>query len=780
MKSAPLFLCVGLFFSLTAQTAETSSPKASPSRRPGYTGSSQCRSCHEHFYKLWAPSHHGLAMQPFTPEFARTRIVTQKEDIKIGKYRYRAEIDKDGTGWVRETGPGGVKRYRILHAMGGKNLYYFLTLLERGRLQVLPVAFDVRKREWYDTTASMVRHAADFPDRPIFWKEWPLTFNTSCYSCHVSQLSTNYDPKTDTYHTAWVEPGINCETCHGPASEHVKVCLEARKKGEEPHDLKIIRTSVFTPRQTNELCAVCHAKEQVIATGFTPGDRFFDHFGLVTLEDRDFYPDGRDLGLSPCARAGKLDCMHCHTSSGRYRFKEKNTNGACMPCHKEYVANPEPHTHHKPKSKGSVCVECHMPMTTFARMRRSDHSMLPPTPRATIEFKSPNACNICHTEKDAVWADKWVGKWYRKDYQKPALRRARLIDAARKNDWSKLPEILAYIKSPSAGEIYKASFLRLLGSCEDEKIWPVIRSAAGDSSPLVRTAAVDMLSLRPDPENRNVLLKAVRDDYRVVRMRAAAALSQYPRPPVESLNDEHVKKATREYLDSLTARPDDSYSHYNLGNYLFARGELEKALAAYEKAIALRSDNIMALVNAALLSARLGRSDKAETLLERALSVDPENAVANFNFALLTAERGELAEAEKHLRKALKSDPRFAAAAYNLGVLLARRGSEEALEWCRKAAEWAPAQPRYAYTFAYYLAEAGYNEEAESALRRLIERHPSYAEAYTFLGHLLEKRGAFDEAVDLYRTALNRTDIPAPERARFSALLRRAEANAGR
>ena len=561
MKSLSFPLLALLFlFSVTVLPAESPSAESPPPRPPGYTGSSQCRSCHEEFYKLWAPSHHGLAMQPFTPEFARTKIDPQKEDIKIGKYRYRAEIDKDGTGWVRETGPGGVKRYRILHAMGGKNLYYFLTLLERGRLQVLPVAFDVRKREWYDTTASMVRHAADFPDRPIFWKEWPLTFNTSCYSCHVSQLSTNYDPETDTYHTTWVEPGINCETCHGPASGHVKVCVEARKKNEKPHDLKIIRTSVFTHRQTNELCAVCHAKEQVIATGFTPGDRFFDHFGLVTLEDRDFYPDGRDLGenytytlwlLSPCAQAGNLDCMHCHTSSGRYRFKEKNVNGACMPCHEKYVKDPEPHTHHKPESKGSVCIECHMPMTTFARMRRSDHSMLPPTPRTTIEFKSPNACNICHTEKDAVWSDKWVGKWYRKDYQEPVLRRARLIAAARKNDWSKLPEILAYIKSPSASEVYKASFIRLLGSCQEEKIWPVIRAAAGDSSPLVRIAAVDTLSLRPDVENRNVLLKAVRDEFRVVRMRAAAALR---RPMAAKMATETARRHVGTMAEKDTSR----------------------------------------------------------------------------------------------------------------------------------------------------------------------------------------------------------------------------------
>jgi len=105
----------------------------------------------------------------------------------------------------------------------------------------------------------------------------------------------------------------------------------------------------------------------------------------VTLEDPDYYPDGRDLGenytytswsMSPCVKSGKLDCIHCHTSSGRYRFKKEKFNNACVPCHEGKVNNPTEHTHHLAESEGSKCISCHMPMTAFARMNRSDHSML--------------------------------------------------------------------------------------------------------------------------------------------------------------------------------------------------------------------------------------------------------------------------------------------------------------------------------------------------------------------------------------------------------------------
>ena len=112
--------------------------------------------------------------------------------------------------------------------------------------------------------------------------------------------------------------------------------------------------------------------------------------------------------MSPCVKGGKLHCVTCHTSSGRYRFKKEKFNNACLPCHEERVKNVAAHSHHPAESEASRCISCHMPTTEFARMQRSDHSMLPPTPATTIAYQSPNACNGCHADKDAAWADKLV------------------------------------------------------------------------------------------------------------------------------------------------------------------------------------------------------------------------------------------------------------------------------------------------------------------------------------------------------------------------------------
>ena len=110
--------------------------------------------------------------------------------------------------------------------------------------------------------------------------------------------------------------------------------------------------------------------------------------------------------------------------------------------------------------------------------------MLPPAPSATIAYKSPNACNICHADKDAAWGDTYVREWRTRDYQAPLLKRAALIDAARKRDWSKLPEMLAYIQGKDRDEVFATSLIRLISTVQDQKVLAALLTAAKDPSPL--------------------------------------------------------------------------------------------------------------------------------------------------------------------------------------------------------------------------------------------------------------------------------------------------------
>jgi Tfp pilus assembly protein PilF len=744
---------------------------AAPAPAPGLAGSVSCRECHSKFYELWAPSHHGLAMQPYS--IARTNLTEQKTALQIGPHRYRADI-KNAV--VIEQGPGGEKRYPMQEALGGKNVLYFLTPTERGRLQVLPVAYDLNRKEWYDTTGSAVRHFGMRTDEAIDWHETPLTFNTSCYNCHVSQLARNYDLKTDTYHTAWAEPGINCETCHGPSAEHVKAARAATK--EKPlTEVKLIRTKPFSAEQMNSLCESCHAKMMPVTSSFKPGDRFFDHFGLAALEQNDFYPDGRDLGenftmtswrLSPCAQSGKLSCIACHTSSGRYRFRDPaKATEACLPCHEPNVKNLPQHSHHPPGTNSPTCISCHMPMTEFARMRRSDHSMRPPMPAATAAYGSPNACNLCHTNKSAAWADRLVREWKPRDYQAPVLQRAALIAAARKHDWSRLPDMLKYLAGPGREEIWAASLIELLRTCDQEAKWNVIEACLKDQSPLVRAAAAEALGDGLRPETLPALLAATRDDYRLVRVRAAAALAVVPREGLAEADRKSLDAASEELLASFVARPDESTAHYNLGNFYMERHQYDRAIAAFETATRLQPDSLPPLVNVAMAYNLSGENEKAEASLRRAVRLDATNAAVNLNLGMLLAEMDKLPEAERAFRTAFKADPRSAQTAYNLGVLLTKDRPAEGLDWCRRAADLRPQEPKYAYTLAFFQQQQGQAADAIATLEKLLQSAPPHPDSYVLLAKLYGQAGKATEAASVYRRAAANEKLPAELRAAF-------------
>jgi tetratricopeptide (TPR) repeat protein len=700
-------------------------------------------------------------MQPYSAEFARTKLTAHNQEIEISGLSYRAEITGE-TGYVieRQKTSAESMRYKIEQVLGGENVCYFLTLLDRGRLQTLPLAYDVKKKEWFDTAASGVRH---FSDQPVHWRESVYTFNTACYSCHVSQLSTNYDLKTDTYHTVWLEPGINCETCHGPAAEHNRICREA-PEGKVPSDLKILSARNFTADQHNATCSACHAKMIPLTSRFKPGEKFFDHADLITLENPDFYPDGRDLGenytytawlMSPCLQSGKLHCVICHTSSGRYRFKaEEKANDACLPCHEDKVQNAPAHTFHKPDSTGNRCVSCHMPMTSFARMNRTDHSMLPPAPLATLRFKSPNACNLCHSDKDASWADSYARKWRSRDYQADVLLRAGLVDAARKGDWSKLPDMLSFVGNPKNNEVYRTSLVRLLRSCNNERKWPVLRQLLKDASALVRASVAVAFSENLTPENVDALLPMTADPARLVRIRAAEALSPIPPDSVPGELRQQLQAAQTEFLAALEARPDDWASHYNLGNFHASRNEVEKAIAAYETALRLEPRALLPLTNISIAYGQQGAYDKAEASLKKAIEIDSKSAPAHFNLGLLLAETGRAADAEKELRAALALDSNLAAAAYNLCVLIMKERPEEGLPYCRKAAELSPSDPKYGYTLAYFQSQAGDRKGAVKTLRENLERNPGHADAALLLGEIYEQQGDNRRAQEVLRNAL--------------------------
>ena len=362
------------------------------------------------------------------------------------------------------------------------------------------------------------------------------------------------------------------------------------------------------------------------------------------------------------------------------------------------------------------------------------------------------------------------------------LQRASLIDAGRKRDWAKLPEMLSTITRKDRDEVFATSLIRMVPASGDVRVVPVLLEAVKDPSPLVRAAAAEALQQVPTKEALQALVEATGDNYRLVRVRAAAALAGQPGLSLDEAQKKTVEAANEEYLASLLSRPDQWGSHYNLGNYHLNRGDFKQAVASYDTALKLEQRAVLAMVNESIAYARLGENQRSSDALQRALKVAPDNAAVNFNMGLLKAEQNDLKQAETYLRAALKADPQMAQAAYNLCVITAKDRLDEAVGFCRQAADLRRDQPRYAYTLAFYQQQRGDRAGATAVLDDLIARYPAYGDAYLLLGGIYEIEGNKAMAEGVYKKGLTAEGVPEGFKFRLKArldALRAASANTG-
>jgi Flp pilus assembly protein TadD len=252
-------------------------------------------------------------------------------------------------------------------------------------------------------------------------------------------------------------------------------------------------------------------------------------------------------------------------------------------------------------------------------------------------------------------------------------------------------------------EVVCASLVRLFRDCPDARIWPVVRQALSHPSALVRGAAAGTLAgnLR-DSDSVAVLCRALLDPIRVVRIQAAQSLAAFPRNVLDKTTLEALAKAEAELLGMLTARPDDWASHYNLGNYRMARGELASAMASYKTSMALRGDTVMPFVNAAVLASQQGNLQEAMGYLRQASTNHPKHGAVHLNLGLALAETGDLAGAEKALRIAMDDPGCAAQAAYNCAILVGKRNPSGAVELLKFALEREPENTRFQEALRFF------------------------------------------------------------------------------
>jgi tetratricopeptide (TPR) repeat protein len=163
----------------------------------------------------------------------------------------------------------------------------------------------------------------------------------------------------------------------------------------------------------------------------------------------------------------------------------------------------------------------------------------------------------------------------------------------------------------------------------------------------------------------------------------------------------------------------------------------------------------MPLINSSFLYSVSGDQYSAEANLKKALTVEPLNEAANLNYGLLMAERQKMEEAEKAFRTVLNVNAKNSTAAYNLSVIVSSRDLNEACSLSKQAMNASPDDPKFAYTYAYFLLQNMKKPEAIPLLEKTIKKFPDHLSSVFLLGNIYLENGNKGKTIELFTKTLN-------------------------
>ena len=467
--------------------ADHAGPAAASQAAPAYVGAEACRDCHADQFDAWASSTHGTAAGPPGPEtalapfdgppirFADAVVSPQVDDAG----RYVFVVERPGRPPARYEVSGVVGRG---HMVGG-GTQGFLSAFPDGTQRFLPFDWSTDAGVWFCNTAFVGGFWVPGADRAALRADagWlPITPETrltdcgdwppvrvmgatrrfaNCQNCHGSGVEVAYRPDERRYETAIATLRIDCESCHGPAADHV----ERARSGllATSPELGLPALDTLDVDQSLAVCFQCHALKRSLGDAPALADPLPDpplpdpppasllppssspaqppspstrySLGLPLVGDSPYLPDGRirTFGYqqthrsSACYLSGAMTCVDCHDPHAlSYRdpfgapLAGRWDDGQCTACHASKAADPESHTFHPPASEGARCVACHMPYVQHPELSdaipyaRSDHTIPVPRPGFDEAAGLPSACAGCHQDRTpAALADQATQWW---------------------------------------------------------------------------------------------------------------------------------------------------------------------------------------------------------------------------------------------------------------------------------------------------------------------------------------------------------------------------------
>ena len=710
-----------------------------PNTNATYVGDKACISCHAKEVKEWKGSYHDMAMKEPTDE-------TVVGDFNHATFELNGVTSsfykRDGKFYIKTDGEDNqLHEYEVAYTFGIYPLQQYLLKFPDGKYQIPDIAWDARKKEeggqrWYHIHKDEIIKAGDV----LHWTGQNFNWNYMCADCHSTNLKKNYDAKTKSYHTTWDVINVSCESCHGPASKHIEWSRTPHKvlkhKGfglsfsnkKWKWDVNTNEKKRGADHQELEVCAKCHSRRAQLDDDYVPGDKYSDHYMAVLLEQNLYFPDGKiqdevyvyDSFLQSKMYDKGVTCTDCHNPHTLKRKSEGDK--VCSKCHSEEKYTAASHHKHKEGSTGSSCISCHMPARIYMGVdSRNDHSFRIPRPDVSVEMQEvPNACNLCHTDKDAKWAADAMKQWYGKI---PVGKQnfAHSLQALRSNDQN-APKELFNILTSDAPDIAKATATAYLGSYPSKQTYLTTQQMLGKSDPTIRRAALQALEAFPPKMRIKKTFEMLNDPVKIVRMEAARQLAAFPLGQMDEEQQKILQKAFDEYEKILLFTAERPESQLNLGLFYSSRKMPEKAIKAYEEALRIQSQFVPAYINYSNLLMSQGNNKEAFEILQKGIKNVPGMGILHHALGLWYVRNKESDKAIEELQKAAELTPGNARFAYVYAISLGKKEPKRAIEILEEAYIKHNGDLQIVSGLVYYYKQIGnlkMSKEYEKKLRSL-------------------------------------------------------------
>lgn len=717
----------------TGEASKTSAKVVPPLADPATLAESRkCLACHQEAHNAWTSSHHQLAHRDVGNAEDEEAFLGHEVTVGAAHWTFTGGAENPRIRWhdteavETETIDGNPPM-----AIGYTPLVQYLLSGNDGRHQILDMAWDPEKDEWFNVYDDQNRR----PDDWGHWTQRGMNWNSQCAYCHFTGLRKNYDPKTDGYRTSWIEQGVGCAQCHGASRP-------AAKEGECLVDPE----QEFTKKQWTHSCATCHARREEYNEEFTTGRSFHDHYGTVLPSQPGlWFADGQQLDeiykfnslmMSRMGHKG-IGCIDCHEPHAATPIGGESavrTNALCLTCHasganEATVIDPLSHVGrgHSHGKEGSACIDCHMPKRDYmSRDPRSDHRFPVPDPLLTRELGVPNACNECHADKGLDWQIEWTHKWYGEDMNQVSRARSRAIHAAHEGKAGALDQLLEVARSEEI-DAWRATLLRLMEPwAGDSRVVRLTNRYAGEGGPLARVAAGLLIARRGD--DGALLEKMLLDPLKAVRVETGWAA-------LDRLRKDHPVIAELEVI--ARHQSDQPGGAMRVARLAVSRNQPREAEKWFRKACEWDRTSPAPRRDFAVFLGGIGRTAESVEWLEKAAALEPTNPEIPYLTALAYAEIGEMRKAEERFRDALRIEPRFPRAWYNLGLLYAGQDrTDDAIGALFRAEDADPASPDAPYARATIHVRLGELDEARAAAREALRRDPNHAPSMQLLYEL--------------------------------------------